>query len=133
MADDPLFLTRQMVDGIHENAIAAYGGLRGVLNEHLLESAINQPRHTYHIGGGDIYEIAAAYAFHIVADHPYWDGNKRTGVGSALVFLEMNGIDTSELPEMATFECLIQVADHRMDRRTLGNFFRTALAGSTPP
>jgi len=79
--DEPLFLTRSMVDEIHETAIAAYGGLRGVLNEHLLESAINQPRHTHVYGGGDLFDIAAAYAFHIVADHPYWDGNKRTGVG----------------------------------------------------
>ena len=127
MPDDQIFLTREMVDSIHEHAIATYGGLRGVLNEHLLESAINQPRHTYHVGGGDIYEIAAAYAFHIVADHPSWDGNKRTGVGSALVFLEMNAIDTSHLPEIATFDCLIKVADHKMDRKGLAHFLRTAL------
>ncbi|SPF34313.1 Death-on-curing family protein (fragment) [Candidatus Sulfopaludibacter sp. SbA4] len=58
-------------------AIERYGGHHGVLNEHLVESAIHQPQQTYHVGGGDLYEIAAAYAYHIVADHPYWDGNKR--------------------------------------------------------
>ena len=85
--NEPVFLTREIVDKIHERSIASYGGLRGVLNEHLLESAISQPRQTYHYGGGDLFDVAAAYAFHIVADHPYWDGNKRTGVRSALVFL----------------------------------------------
>jgi death-on-curing protein len=84
--NEPLFLTREMVDEIHETAISAYGDLRGILNEHLLESSINQPRHTYHIGGGDLFEVAAAYAFHIIADHPYWDGNKRTGVDQRFFF-----------------------------------------------
>src|SRR5712692_10344345 len=79
MSQEPRFLTREMVDAIHEQQIETYGGHHGVLNEHLLESAINQPRSTYFFGDGDLYEVAAAYAFHIIADHPYWDGNKRTG------------------------------------------------------
>ena len=66
-----------------------------MLNEHLLESAINQPLQTYHVGGADLFEIAAAYAYHIVADHRYWDGNKRTGALAAMEFLETNGFDTS--------------------------------------
>src|SRR6266852_4896148 len=95
---EPKFLTREEVDALHYEAIERYGGHHGLLNDHLAESAINQPRHTYHVGGGDLYEIAAAYAFHIVSDHPYWDGNKRTGGASAMAFLERNGVDTSRLP-----------------------------------
>ena len=125
--DEPFFLTRSMVDEIHEATLAAYGGLHGVLNEHLLESAINQPRHTYHYGGGDLFDVAAAYAFHIVADHPYWDGNKRTGIGSALIFLKMNGIETKHLPELPLYECVIKVADHKMDRKALAAFLRHKL------
>ena len=92
---EPEFLTREIVDDLHYEAIEQHGGHHGVLNEHLLESAIHQPQQTYHLGGGDLYEIAAAYAYHIVADHPYWDGNKRTGALAAIEFLEANGVDTS--------------------------------------
>ena len=58
-------------------AVERHGGHHGVLNEHLVESAVNQPQHTCHLGGGDLYEIAAAYAWHIVADHPYWVSLRR--------------------------------------------------------
>src|SRR6266853_4242564 len=101
---EPEFLTREIVDDLHYEAIEQHGGHHGVLNEHLLESAIHQPQQTYHLGGGDLYEIAAAYAYHIVADHPYWDGNKRTGALAAIEFLEANGVDTSPLPERQTYE-----------------------------
>jgi len=125
--DEPIFLTRSMVDEIHEAAISAYGGIRGVLNDHLLESATNQPRHTYHYGGGDLFDVAAAYAFHIIADHPFWDGNKRTGIGSALIFLRMNGVDTKHLPELAIYDCAVKVADHKMDRMAFADFLRKQL------
>ncbi len=127
MEPDPKFLTREMVDTIHEEQINTYGGHHGVLNEHLVESAVNQPKSTYCFGGGDIYELAAAYAYHIVADHPYWDGNKRTGARAAVAFMEINGVDTSRLPEQQTYESLIKVADHQMDRFELADFFRSHL------
>jgi death-on-curing protein len=125
---EPEFLTREIVDDLHYEAIERHGGHHGVLNEHLLESAINQPQQTYHVGGGDLYEIAAAYAYHIVADHPYWDGNKRTGALAAIEFLEANGIDSSRLPEQETYESLIKVAEHQMDRFELAEFFRSHLS-----
>jgi len=124
---EPEFLTREVIDDLHYEAIERHGGHHGVLNEHLLESAIHQPQQTYHVGGGDLFEIAAAYAYHIVADHPYWDGNKRTGALAALEFLEANGVDTSRLPEQPTYESLIKVADHRMDRFELADFLRSHL------
>jgi death-on-curing protein len=129
---EPEFLTREVIDDLHYEAIERHGGHHGVLNEHLLESATNQPQHTYHIGGGDLYEIAAAYAFHIVADHPYWDGNKRTGALAAIEFLETNGVDTSGLPEQQTYESLIKVADHQMNRFELADYFRSALTPHMP-
>ena len=125
---EPEFLTREIVDDLHYEAIEQHGGHHGVLNEHLLESAIHQPQQTYHLGGGDLYEIAAAYAYHIVADHPYWDGNKRTGALAAIEFLEANGVDTRPLPERQTYESLIQVAEHQMDRFELAAFFRSHLS-----
>lgn len=129
---EPEFLTREAIDDLHYEAIERHGGHHGVLNDHLLESAINQPQQTCHIGGGDLYEIAAAYAYHIVADHPYWDGNKRTGALAAMEFLETNGVDTSRLPERQTYESLIKVADHQMDRFELADYFRSTLTADVP-
>jgi death-on-curing protein len=69
--------------------------------------------------------IVAAYAFHIVADHPDWDGNKRTGGAAGLTFLELNGVDTSRLPEKQIYEAVIKTADHQMGRFELAKLFRS--------
>ena len=78
-------------------------------------------------GAGDLYEIAAAYAFHIAESQAYLDGNKRTGVQAAADFLEINGIDTGPLPELATYEAMIRVAVHELDRSGLAVFLREVL------
>jgi death-on-curing protein len=80
-------------------------------------------------GNGDLYEIAAAYAYHFAESQSYLDGNKRTGVQAALDFLEVNGIDTTQLPELATYEAMIKVANHKLDRSGLAAFFRETLTG----
>ena len=95
MEQDPYFLTREQIDTIHWDQIEAWGGLHGLRSDNALESAIAQPQNVYFYGGGDLYEIAAAYAFHIAESQAYLDGNKRTGVQAAVDFLEVNGIDTS--------------------------------------
>ena len=94
-----------------------------------LESAIAQPINVYFYGDGDFYEIAAAYAFHIAESQAYLDGNKRTGVQAALDFLEVNGIDTSGLPEQGAYDAMIRVAKHELNRSGLAHFFREALCG----
>ncbi|HXM43854.1 MAG TPA: type II toxin-antitoxin system death-on-curing family toxin [Bryobacteraceae bacterium] len=127
MEQEPYFLTREQIDTIHRDQIEAYGGLHGLRSEHALESAIAQPQNVYFYGDGDLYEIAAAYAFHIAESQAYLDGNKRTGVQAAADFLEINGIDTSHLPELATYEAMIRIAKHELDRSGLGAFLRDVL------
>ena len=127
MEQEPLFLTREQIDTIHQDQLEAWGGLRGLRSEDGLESAIAQPQNVYFYGGGDLYEIAGAYAFHIVESQAYLDGNKRTAVQAALDFLEINGVDTSPLPELATYEAMIRVANHELDRTGLAVFFRETL------
>jgi death-on-curing protein len=61
----PYFLTREQVDTIHQEQLDAWGGMPGLCNENGLESAIAQPQNVYLYGDGDLYEIAAAYAYHI--------------------------------------------------------------------
>ncbi len=127
MEQEPYFLTRDQIDTIHRDQIEAWGGLHGLRSEDALESAIAQPQNVYFYGDGDLYEIAAAYAFHIAESQAYLDGNKRTGMQAALDFLEVNGIDTSPLPELATYEAMIRVANHQLDRSGLAMFLREVL------
>jgi death on curing protein len=92
---EPDFLTLDEVVRIHLDQIARYGGEGGVRDAGLLRSALNMPQAAF--GGqwmhGDLFEMAAAYLFHIVSNHPFVDGNKRTGAVAALVFLLINGVE----------------------------------------
>src|SRR4030042_6190297 len=93
-----LFLTLAEVIEIHNDQIQRYGGKAGIGDLNLLSSAISMPYASFsgtflHAG---IYEMAAAYAFHISQNHPFVDGNKRTALAAALVFLEMNGNGISD-------------------------------------
>jgi len=103
---EPRFLTREAVDAIHEDQINTFRGLHGVRDENALESAIAAAQNVYHYGGGDMYEVAAAYAFRLAEGQAYFDGNKRKGVEAALVFLEGCGIDASRLPEQQTYDLI---------------------------
>ena len=101
--DGPLFLTLDEVLQLHSYQIQEYGGDPAILNIELLESAqkIAMPRQT---SGGDylhddLAAMAAAYLFHIVKDHPFADGNKRTGMHAAIVFLELNGSEIELDPD----------------------------------
>ena len=90
----PEFLAIEDVLEIHAMQLARYGGGDGLRDQGLLESALAQPQATF---GGELvhdglFAMAAAYLFHIVSNHPFIDGNKRTGLLSALVFLDINGI-----------------------------------------
>jgi death-on-curing protein len=127
LEQEPYFLTREQIDTIHWDQIETWGGLHGLRNEDALESAIAQAKSVYSYGGGDLFEIAAAYAFHIAESQAYLDGNKRTGVQAAVDFLEVNGIDTGPLPELATYEAMIRLARHELDRPGLGAFLRDVL------
>ena len=89
---EPLFLTLDEVVAIHRDQIERYGGSLGVRDWGLLQSAIAMPAATF--GGqllhGDLCEMAAAYLFHLVQNHPFIDGNKRVGAAATDVFLALN-------------------------------------------
>jgi death-on-curing protein len=93
--DDIEFLGLDEILEIHRDQIERYGGSLGVRDIALLKSAVAMPAAGF--GGDylheDIFEMAAAYLFHITQNHPFVDGNKRTGAVAAIVFLAMNGIE----------------------------------------
>ena len=130
---EPEFLTREIVDAIHEEQIDTFGGLHGVRDENALESAIAAAQNVYHYGGGDVYEIAAAYGYHLAESQAYFDGNKSTGVQAAFVFLEGCGIDASRLPEQQTYDLMIKIAAHEAGRSNLADYLRSESSRERTP
>jgi death on curing protein len=87
----PQWISRDVVLAMHEELLARYGGLSGVRDEGLFDSALNRPLHLFSYGTPDLYDLAASYAVGIVKNHPFLDGNKRSGFLTAYTFLEANG------------------------------------------
>ena len=78
---------------IHEEQLAEHGGLDGIRDQGLLESALHRPRDLQSYGQPDLADLAAAYAFGIARNHPFLDGNKRTSAVVTRLFLRLNGHD----------------------------------------
>ena len=89
----PYWLTRDECLALHDMMLSFYGGIMGVRDEHLLESALARPQQLFHYGKPSMAEMAAAYAAGILKNHPFLDGNKRTGFMLGAGFLERNGHD----------------------------------------
>ena len=121
----PEFLRVDEVLRIHEDQIQRYGGDASIRDPGLLLSAVAMPRASF--GGEvlhrDLFEIAAAYLFHLAQDHPFVDGNKRTATAAALVFLDMNGVEL-EADEDALVELVLAVARGEADKARIAEFFR---------
>lgn len=95
-AGEPIWLTRVVLDAIHNDQLKEHGGLSGLRDENALESALARPRKKWHYGDRvDVPTLAAAYAFGLVRNHPYRDGNKRIGFLAMVTFLGLNGYDFS--------------------------------------
>jgi len=96
---EPAWITRDECLAIHEMMLAQYGGLAGVRDTGLLESALSKPLNLFAYRKPSLVELAASYAAGIVLNHPFLDGNKRTGFIVAAVFLEVNGYELSASEE----------------------------------
>lgn len=93
---EPNWLSRLVVDAIHGDQLREHGGLPGVRDENALESALARPKQKgHHADRPDVPMLAAAYAFGLVRNHPYRDGNKRIGFLAMVTFLGVNGYDVS--------------------------------------
>jgi len=120
-----LFLELGEILEIHRDQIERYGGSQGFRDMGLLQSALSMPgagfggRYLHH----DIFEMAAAYLFHIVQNHPFVDGNKRTGAAAAVVFLLMNNIDIN-VDEKTFEQMVLSVAKGKSNKADVANFFR---------
>lgn len=120
-----IFLTLEQVIDFHTEIINELGGAQGIREIGLLISAIEMPKaamfgELLHVS---IYDKAAAYLYQIICNHPFVDGNKRSGLVSALTFLEVNGVileyDENELEEL-----VVKVAEGKSDKATIADFFQ---------
>ena len=132
--DDCVHLGIDTVREIHAEAIKQFGGLNGVRDENLLASAVLTPQSSF--GGkspyADIVEVAAAYLFYICNNHPFLDGNKRTAMMAAIVFLRLNGI--KPLPDSRKWEKLmLDVAANKLDRAMPSQHLRKLLKRQRKP
>lgn len=121
----PTFLGLEEVLQIHADQIERHGGSSGIRDLGLLESAIAMPQASF--GGqllhADIFEMAAAYLFHIVRNHPFMDGNKRVGTAAALVFLRLNGASI-RVTNAALVKTVLAVAQGKIGKAAVAEFFR---------
>jgi death-on-curing protein len=121
----PNFLTLDEILALHADQVERYGGSAGIRDVGLLESAIGAPQATF--GGAYLHatlpEMAAAYLFHLVKNHPFVDGNKRAGLAAALAFLGLNDLwleaDPDELADL-----VVGVAEGRIDKADVTVFVR---------
>ena len=90
---EPVWIPVAAVRAIHFELIAEYGGLPGVRDQNLLESALARPRNLFAYEGADLFHLAAAYAYGFARNHPFLDGNKRMAFASIAVFLDLNGYE----------------------------------------
>ncbi|MBI5820326.1 MAG: type II toxin-antitoxin system death-on-curing family toxin [Verrucomicrobia bacterium] len=104
------WVLRETVLALQERLLAEFGGLSGLRDAGLLESALARPQQLFAYGKPSLFDLAAAYAFGLVRNHPFLDGNKRIGFTTAVVFLELNGYRFAASEADATIKTLALAA-----------------------
>lgn len=122
------FLTLNEVLAVHDLLLVSFGGLAGVRSYELLISAIAQPSTGFsgrylHVG---VFAMASAYAYHIIKNHPFVDGNKRTGMFVAVNFLERNGYPVT-FSQDDFYKVALDVATSKLSKEKLAKIFEKAV------
>ena len=121
---EPRWLTRLVVDAIHNDQLREHGGLPGVRDENALESALARPQQKWHYANNtDVPLLAAAYAFDLVRNHPYCDGNKRIGFLAMVTFLGVNGVDLDATDAEVVAE-IVALADGSVKEEAFADWVR---------
>jgi death-on-curing protein len=87
----PVWVQRETILILHEQLVAAFGGTGGIRDEGLFDSALARPQNLFAYSKPTVFDLAASYAFGLLKNHPFVDGNKRIGFAVAALFLELNG------------------------------------------
>lgn len=119
------FIALELVLELHDAMIHLYDGSFGVRDQRLLESALFQPQVMF--GGSfihqDIYTMAAVYLFHLIKNHSFIDGNKRTAVATTLMFLRLNNCSVN-LGHQQLYQLAIDIAESKLSKEAIADFLR---------
>jgi len=120
------YLTYQYVIEVHDHLVNEYGGRKGILNEGLLRSALEMPKASFN--GRDlhrtIFDKTAAYLFHLIQNHPFVDGNKRTAAMTAMIFFSLNYKKDFTISDELYQELILKVAQGLANKKEIAKFFR---------
>jgi len=119
------FLTLAEIIEIHKNQISNYGGEEGIRDISLLSSAIAMPKSAFEGNylHKDLFEMAAAYIYHISQNHPFVDGNKRAALVSGLIFLDFNNIHIND-PGEELYKMMMNTASGKMNKNRIAEILR---------
>ena len=120
---EPDFLSLDEVLRIHARSLAEHGGSEGIREPGLVDSALASAKNTFHYGRGDLFDVAASYAFHLAESQAFMDGNKRTAVVAAMVFLARNGV-YAQPSKWELYLAMIEVAEKKKTKADLAEIFR---------
>ena len=117
------WLSKTVVLAMHERLLADHGGSPGLRDPGLLDSALARARQLYACGKPDTCDLAAAYAAGIIRNHPFVDGNKRTGFMSAYLFMAENGLQLT-VPEVEVVQIVTLLAASEIDEAAFASWLR---------
>ena len=130
---EPNWLSRVVVDAIHNDQLREHGGLPGIRDENVLESALARPQQKWHYANdSDLATLAAAYGFGFVKNHPYRDGNKRIGFLAMVTFLGMNGLELAATDAEVVAE-IVALADGSVSEETFAEWIRQHIGPAVAP
>lgn len=123
---EPLWITSATLHALHDQQVVLFGGHHGVIDDNVIESALARPMHKWHYERMDIAGLAAAYLCGFAQKQGFMDGNKRTALVAALVFLEVNGYEVN-VPADELYALTLMVARAELHESQVALWFRTRL------
>ena len=107
---EPVWVRRDVILAYHDLLLSRHGGSTGIRDEGMLDSALDRAKNLFHYGNPSLFELAAGYGFGLIKNHPFVDGNKRIGFATAVLFLELNGLEFSATEVDAVLKTLALAA-----------------------
>jgi len=121
---EPVWILKEVVIALHQMLLAEHGGMPGLRDEAMLDSALSRPRQYFaYSNNPSIFDLAAAYCYGLTQNHPFIDGNKRIALTIAATFLELNSYSLYA-PEPDAVLIMEQLASNDLTEDDIANWFR---------